>query len=132
MLPPLNNRRILIAEDERNLRMLLRVILESAGATVVEADDGDQALRLLELDLEGFDAVLTDLSMPRMDGQTLIRTAHLRWPGMVWVVCSALANQLERDVVEIVGGVVAKPFVPSQLVRAVADAFSQQPESAAV
>ena len=132
MAQPLDNRRILLVEDERPIRMLVRVILESAGASVVDAEDGAQALRLLELDDGEFDAVVTDLSMPRLSGNELARQASIRWPRMGWVVCTALSEQIPTYLAGIADGIVSKPFVPSQLVRVVADACrTPTPQAAA-
>ena len=121
MNAPLVRTRILIAEDERHVRMLLRVVLQAAGATVVEAEDGQRALRLMELDDEGFDVLVTDLNMPEMDGPALVAAARLRWPDLPVVVCSARpVRELAPQLNGLLQGVVMKPFVPADLVRVVA------------
>src|SRR5688572_29106406 len=48
-MQPLHDITVLVAEDERPVRMLVRVVLESAGARVLEAEQGAIALRLLDL-----------------------------------------------------------------------------------
>jgi two-component system chemotaxis sensor kinase CheA len=70
--PP--RKRILIAEDSVTSRMLLRGILESAGYQVKTAVDGMEAFTALRL--ERFDAVVSDVEMPRMNGFDL--TARIR------------------------------------------------------
>lgn len=67
-------KRILIAEDSVTSRMLLRGILESAGYQVKTAVDGMEAFTALRL--ERFDAVVSDVEMPRMNGFDL--TARIR------------------------------------------------------
>jgi DNA-binding NtrC family response regulator len=63
--------KLLIVEDETNLRRVLRAQLEDLGYAVAEAADGDEGARMAG---EGvFDAVLSDLVMPRVDGITMIR-----------------------------------------------------------
>ena len=57
---------ILIAEDDPSLRRILRMQLEGAGFAVLEAADGDQALRILEETVP--DLVLLDMMMPNLDG----------------------------------------------------------------
>lgn len=69
-------RRILIADDEPFVRRLVRVNLERAGYIVVEAEDGMTAWELL--DEEPFDLLVTDLGMPRMNGDSLIRAMRSR------------------------------------------------------
>lgn len=63
--------RILVVDDEAPFRTLLREILEEVGHAVVEARDGAEALSLL--DRTGIDIVLTDRSMPKLDGIELVR-----------------------------------------------------------
>lgn len=66
-----NMGRILIAEDQQDLRELLAMSLRDCGYSVTEAADGDQALTILRS--EPHELVLSDLRMPRMDGMTLLR-----------------------------------------------------------
>ena len=68
--------RILVAEDEANLRLVLQKELERAGHTVRVASDGEAALKQLE-ELN-VDVVLCDINMPRMDGMELLRRVHQR------------------------------------------------------
>ncbi|MCA1816582.1 MAG: sigma-54 dependent transcriptional regulator [Acidobacteria bacterium] len=68
--------RILVAEDEANLRLVLQKELERAGHDVRVAADGEAALKLLEE--SNVDVLLTDISMPRMDGMELLRRVHQR------------------------------------------------------
>jgi DNA-binding NtrC family response regulator len=68
--------RILVAEDEANLRLVLQKELERAGHEVRVAPDGEAALKLLEE--SNVDVLLTDISMPRMDGMELLRRVHQR------------------------------------------------------
>ncbi len=64
--------RILVAEDELGVRMVIVVMLESAGYTVVEAQDGQEAVDLFRRDPDGFDCVLLDHNMPKMDGEEVL------------------------------------------------------------
>jgi len=116
---PLSNITILVAEDERPVLMLLRVVLESAGARVLTADDGERALRLLTLHPE-VDVLCTDLNMPRMDGQQLVQAVRVIAPTMPVVVCTASEiSGSAPGLLGIVDGVVRKPFVPVDLVQAI-------------
>ncbi len=64
-------RKLLIAEDDPASRELLREILETQGYQVVEAEDGQTALRRIEE--ENPDLVLLDIQMPKLDGLALVR-----------------------------------------------------------
>jgi DNA-binding NtrC family response regulator len=68
--------RILIAEDEANLRMVLQKELERLGYRVQVAPDGDAALRRLEE--SNVDVLLCDINMPKIDGMEVLRRVHER------------------------------------------------------
>ncbi|MBD0325668.1 MAG: sigma-54-dependent Fis family transcriptional regulator [Pyrinomonadaceae bacterium] len=71
-----NGARLLVAEDEANLRLVIQKELQRLGYRVQVAPDGEEALRRLE---EGnVDVLLCDINMPRMDGMELLRRVHER------------------------------------------------------
>ena len=66
--------KVLFIEDDPMNRRVVKDMLDVAGATMTEAESGEEGLALLDAD--GFDIVLVDLRMPGMDGITAIR--HIR------------------------------------------------------
>ena len=68
--------RILVAEDEANLRLVLQKELQRMGHDVRVAADGEAALKLLEE--YNVDVLLSDINMPNMDGMELLRRVHQR------------------------------------------------------
>lgn len=115
----LANTTILIAEDERPVRMLVRVVLEAAGARVLEAENGAVALRLLDLHPE-VDVLCTDAMMPILDGHGLARAVRHRAPSLPIVACSAMdLTQSFPGMQQLVDEIVMKPFIPADLVRAI-------------
>ncbi len=68
--------RLLIAEDEANLRLVLQKELQRLGYRVQAASDGEAALRKLEE--SNVDVLLCDINMPHMDGMELLRRVHER------------------------------------------------------
>ncbi len=68
-------RRIVIADDEPNLRKVLGSLLRREGYEVLEARDGEEALNLLSAEVS---VLITDLRMPRLDGMALFRRSLLR------------------------------------------------------
>jgi len=62
---------IMIVDDSKTDRMIMRKALEPLGVTLIEASDGQEALNILKQDEHNFDAMLIDIEMPRMDGYTL-------------------------------------------------------------
>jgi DNA-binding NtrC family response regulator len=75
-LSELRGARILIAEDEANLRLVLQKELERLGYRVQAAPDGEAALRKLEE--SNVDVLLCDINMPRIDGMEVLRRVHER------------------------------------------------------
>ncbi|HKR00411.1 MAG TPA: response regulator, partial [Pyrinomonadaceae bacterium] len=68
--------RLLVAEDEANLRLVIQKELQRLGYRVDVAPDGEAALRRLEE--ANVDVLLCDINMPRMDGMELLRRVHER------------------------------------------------------
>ncbi len=62
---------ILVVDDDKNTRMFLSAVLENAGYTVFTANDGEDALAVM--DKEHIDLVVLDIMMPRMDGYEFTR-----------------------------------------------------------
>ncbi len=89
--------KILIAEDNPVNRELLRELLEVRGHTVVEACDGEEALRIIEQTQP--DLVLLDIGMPILDGFGVIRKIreNPRFASMPVVAVTAYAMQGDRE-----------------------------------
>jgi two-component system response regulator HydG len=83
--------RILVAEDETNVAYMLRAILEAEGWDVTLARDGKEALE--QFMAARPDVVITDLSMPRMDGLELLRSIRASTPGVPVILLTARGNE---------------------------------------
>jgi len=116
-------RAILIVDDEPEIRDALAEILAGARHRVVTANSGAQALERMAA--EHFDAVLTDMRMPDLDGRALYHEIERRWPGraarVVFVTGDTLASTLREFVSESGRPVIEKPFLPSEVRRVVAE-----------
>jgi two-component system, cell cycle sensor histidine kinase and response regulator CckA len=120
------NKSVLLVEDEDAVRKLARITLESQGYRVAEAANGEAALGLLARHPSP-DLLVTDLTMPGMDGQALaghVRAAH---PGIGVVFVSGYAP--ESDELDQYHGAIflPKPFSPIQLSQAAARAVAAAP-----
>jgi serine phosphatase RsbU (regulator of sigma subunit) len=71
---------VLIVDDEEDFRELLRIHLEDFEYEVLEAEDGQEALEIFEEEGDRIDLVITDIRMPRLDGEALIREIQQRSP----------------------------------------------------
>lgn len=129
----MSDRRVLVADDERNIRLALSETLSTL-ATVDEAADGHEAIE--KLGAADYDLILCDLKMPRADGMAVLRAAADRCPDTPVVLITAHGD-VETAVEAMqagAAGFVQKPFTPDQ-VRAVAarhlDRDAQDREDAA-
>jgi two-component system response regulator AtoC len=109
-------RRILVVDDEENLRLLVRTILRREGFEVEVASSGEQALALVET--FGPDVVLTDVRMPKMGGLDLLGTLKAKGNDAVVIVMSAYGN-VDLAIEAMKAGAydyLQKPFKPEELV----------------
>lgn len=81
--------RILIADDERTSRIILRKFLTDLGHDVEEADDGFSALRRLRDGADDTDLLVLDIMMPEMDGLTLLEIIRRRYPLLPVIMLTA-------------------------------------------
>lgn len=115
---PLTSCRILIVDDNRSARRLLRALLQSVGHTVVEADTVDAALALVST--RRVDLICTDIRMPGKDGFFLIE--KLRETGTPVIVVTGFDDAADRARTR--PGVVAvlqKPIDMRALIKTIAD-----------
>ena len=115
--------RILIVDDEAEIREALAEILTGARRRVVTASSGCEALERLAA--EHYDVIITDVRMPDLDGRALYQEIERRWPGkgrcIIFVTGDTLASALREFVSESGCPVIEKPFMPSEVRRIVAE-----------
>ncbi len=119
---------ILVAEDEPELRRLVKSVLEHYGYKVIEASSGLEALKLWENCGESVDLLLTDMIMPgQMTGRQLAEQLLQKKPKLRVVYTSGYSGETLGETSFFVPGVnfLAKPFQPNdmlQLIRIQLDA----------
>ncbi len=103
--------RILIAEDEEAARILLARMLELDGHTIHAVADGAAALDYLQSGAVA-DLLLTDISMPVMDGVALALAVSRDRPALPVLLMTGFADQRERasGLDALIRGVIVKPF----------------------
>jgi DNA-binding response OmpR family regulator len=121
------SKRILIIDDEENIRRVTRLTLQAAGYEVGEAGDGERGLETFG-DGSGWDAVLLDQRMPGMDGLETLRHINERDPTARVVMATAYASiELAVDAMKLgATDFVRKPMTPEILRNAVAAALAKQ------
>lgn len=104
--------RILLVEDDDAARRASVMTLKRRGYEVVESCNGEEALEILEREADSIDLLLSDVSMPGMDGPTLLKAARPLLGGIPVVLMSGFARE---DLAELLAGepnvsFLSKPF----------------------
>ena len=120
--------RILIAEDNADLRNLIVRALSDDGHDITEAADGAAALDHLRKSTVAFDLLLSDVKMPVMDGIALALAAARDYPDVTIVLMTGYAEQRERayGLDALVRDVITKPFSLDQIKSAVRGALASR------
>jgi two-component system response regulator AtoC len=108
-------RRVLVVDDEENIRLVLRTLLRKHGYEVELAESGERALEMV--DGFGPDFILTDVRMPKMGGLDLLATLQAKQHPATVIVMSAYGN-VDMALEAIKAGAydyVSKPFKPDEM-----------------
>lgn len=122
-----NPLKILIIDDLKSARRVLIKLLEDAAEfTASEADDGQQALELINLN--NFDIILSDCNMPKMNGLELLahvrsqeKTKHLPF---IMITASAEKETIEKALALGVSDIMIKPFTSTTLKSKISEVIS--------
>ncbi len=115
--------KILLIDDSATSRMIMKRCLIIAGLRDVEyyeAEDGLDALTFFE---EGniVDLIITDLNMPRMDGNNLIKKlkSNIKTKDIPVIIISSIGNEISNEELSKMGikGVIQKPLSPIKIVN---------------
>jgi two-component system, cell cycle response regulator CpdR len=119
--------RVLLAEDEESVRLLVARALSQDGHEVVATVDGAEALDTLQNEHGRFDLLLTDIKMPVMDGLALALSAARDYPNLPIVLMTGYADQRERasGLDSLIVDVITKPFTLAELKLSIAAALAK-------
>jgi two-component system cell cycle sensor histidine kinase/response regulator CckA len=120
---------ILLTEDDRTIRELVRFLLELEGYEVLEADCGETALQLATRYQGAIHLLLTDVMMPGLTGDRLAERLMTARPQLRVLFMS---GQVGRDIIRTGSpfrhaGFIRKPFSPAALARSVKDTLTALP-----
>jgi two-component system, cell cycle sensor histidine kinase and response regulator CckA len=120
---------ILVAEDEDGVRSLTKEVLEKYGYTVLEASNGEEALRIAERHEGPLDLLLSDVVMPRMGGPELAQELLARRPAVKVLYMSGYTDHpmVRRGVVNAGVAFLQKPFTPTVLVSRIREILESPP-----
>ena len=117
--------RILLADDDHDVRLALRVTLEDAGNGVLEADDGIRAIQLATS--EKPDLIMLDVTMPQMDGLEALKIlkSNPATENIPVIMVSGIADSLGIDAWRRLGAsdFICKPWACSEVETVVARAL---------
>jgi two-component system, NtrC family, response regulator AtoC len=119
-------RRVLVVDDEENIRLVLRTLLKRHGYEVETAASGEEALGLV--DSFGPDVVITDVRMPRLGGLDLLAMLKAKHQDATVIVMSAYGN-LDMAIEAMKAGAydyIQKPFKPDEVVLALRKAEERE------
>jgi DNA-binding response OmpR family regulator len=117
---------VLVVDNEPVMRSLVRRTLEAENFHVEVAKDGEAALKLIQNREEPFDLVLTDLSMPGIDGRQVSETLARYRPSVAVLCMSANPDAVPRiGPSDVPVRVMLKPFTAEDLYHAVRDAITR-------
>ncbi len=116
---------LLIADDDPDLRLLLQTTLEDPAYRILEASDGESALRLVRQ--EQPDVVILDRMMPELDGLAVARTVladpAIRHIPLILLTALELPTAIDAEPAPEVFAYLLKPFSPLQLLETVRQAL---------
>lgn len=110
---------ILIADDEADIALILKLQLEDVGYRIVRAKDGVEVLETLAK--ESFELLLLDIKMPRMDGLQVLKKVKVEYPSMVVVMMTAHGSEDIAVEAMKMGAVdyISKPFSNDDMLKRV-------------
>ncbi len=114
-------KRVMIVDDSSTVRQVLQMTLVEAGYDVVEAIDGEDALR--QLTGNSVDMLVTDLNMPNLDGIGLIKQVRQnignRFMPIIMLTTESQPERRQEGKTAGASGWITKPFKPEQLLSVV-------------
>jgi len=113
--------KILLVDDEESLVELEEIALSALGYAVTGAANAEEALRLFTEAPDEFDLIITDMTMPGMNGEALAGKIHSMRPEISIIVCSGYAEFVNKDKAETLGikKYLTKPFTSNELSKCV-------------
>jgi len=120
---------ILVAEDNKLLRLLASDLLEEHGYTVVEADNSEEALKVMET-RKDVRLLFTDIQMPPgCDGLELAREVHNRWPKVRLVITSGQVQPTRAEIADE-ARFIRKPYQAKDLLDQIDDLIEKDVKTA--
>ncbi len=120
---------ILLVEDEEALRRTGQLVLERLGYSVITAADGADALKQYEADSSAIDLIISDVVMPKMGGQDLLKELRLAGDDVPFILASGYreCDTQERAAIALTVPYLQKPWTVQELAHQVRSALDESP-----
>lgn len=116
----MNNVKILVVDDESRMRKLIKDFLMQKGYSILEAQDGEDAIKVFEENQNKIDLILLDVMMPKLDGWSVLR--QIRQTSKIPIIMLTARGEEQDELFGFELGVdeyISKPFSPKILVARV-------------
>lgn len=116
----MNNNCILVVDDEQRMRKLIKDFLKNKGYSILEANDGEEALKVYDENRNKITLILLDVMMPKLDGWSVLR--QIRQDSNVPIIMLTARGEEQDELFGFELGVdeyISKPFSPKILVARV-------------
>ena len=122
-----NGERILVIDDEASILKVTRMVLESKGYKIVCAADGPEALAIFAQQMNSIDAVLTDISLPYMDGVSVVRALKKMKPDTTFIASTGQGEHSRDSELRGLGvaSMLTKPYDTRKLLETLREALAQ-------
>ena len=123
----MGNSHILIVDDEADILDWTSQMLSAYGYQIQTASSGAAALERINQSPKPFDLVLTDLSMPKMNGLLLARKIKELRPGLPILLCTGMLEETPEEVMAngVISGIIMKPLIAGELFNFIEAAVKQ-------
>jgi CheY-like chemotaxis protein len=125
------SRTVLVVDDEPDILLAARLMLQAAGCVVIEAGSGEEALELVEAEQTGVEVVFLDLRMPGLDGWGVLKELRAKAiSDLPVIVLSAYCDPfaVEQSAELGAAGYLSKPFQAADLIRVLEAVAEPLPE----
>ncbi|MGO8697490.1 MAG: response regulator [Limisphaerales bacterium] len=128
----LNEKTILIVDDDAGMLRALHKVLGGAGAAVTCSETAEDAIEILTARRQRVDLVITDLRMPYVSGMTLLYAIHEIFPFLPIMVLTAFSSSAVKEecLQQGAAAVLEKPLNTPQLLSAIENVFAAQKAAA--
>ncbi len=123
---------ILVAEDENSVRNLTRFVLEGFGYSVIEAVDGEDAVKKFSDNRDSIDLLFLDIILPKKDGRRVYEEAKTMRPSIKALFTSGYTAEFphQKGILGDSLNFISKPVSPRELLRKVKEMLDAEPDKA--